>query len=1297
MEVSKLLVIPEYLTIKTAAGATAAFLSPSADGLKECYIDNELNGSCTLTFSIPTTSDKKQYLTEAYRIYAPDSTGTLKEFVILTPDSIDRTRDGKKVMGKITAQESWVRLGKEYVDPGVSNDPQTPSPPALAVIVLSGGSDLSGGLYTVGSAAHALYAILQGTGWTVGTADQTGTHDLETEKISVLANIQKIQEIWGGYLVWDSVNKTVSLRDETTWAPYTGYQIRYAKNLKGITRTSDFDIVTKLYPFGEDDLNIGSVNGGVIYLTNNTYTAEVLEGIYTNQDKTTAQELKDDATKYLSKICRPRHNYRIDQVDLRTLSGYTHESFDVGHMVDIKDEELDTDDQARVIRHRFNVFQPWICELEVGDPLDTDAKLMADSQITVKYLNGIKNSKGQITAYKLVPESIIAEKIAKAAVDATKLNTKVVVLMADTWADNSPAPGSVAWNQHKLYYAGVEHVITAGNTAQKYIYWDGVANTYSASADMPTLTDGQFIVAVNNGGLHDTVWDKGYAREFIGSVLIAQAAILSAHIAELQVLSGHIANLDANKINVTDLTALSSEDGYTQMKGDGVRVYNDIAQLMAHIGKFEALGPVVAAFTRATPTYKSDGTQVASGVPRYETAPSGFGQQLYIDRACINLLGADGNFEIDSNSDGIPDGWEFYNSPSYISLATDRKWAGSRAVKVSCDNTGGGSAITPAGRSTARNATAGQKYAASGKVYIESSSLVGSPAARLYIWFENDAGGAINALAVTANNLVTDQWQTISVLLQAGVGATKVKTYGPYVDVPAGAKITCWYDAVQIEQYPHSTTYCDTSRNADVLTVPTASILSTSQGTIEFYFEVNEKTQVSGASAKYLISHATSGTAGPGGSYPNAIGLYMDNNSIDLYTCDNSGSISLITWPTVLAQGRHKFSIAFDSTELVLRVDGVRRTFVANPKLPSALASTFTMGGWAYSTGNEVCGSFADLRVSNIKRSDAEDLEQFNSGLPLLLDANTTLKMGFDGTLQQTVRDFGLWTKNGRFILMDPQAGQGIEVWDGAVRKVLVGRLDDGTTIGMEIVGGKLYSSEVRTGGVNDTTYIALEPPNGLTAYYEGNKTFELMNALYRGYLNLYNTGVRKLTFDTFGSESSIESTQDLLIHSSNNITVNATNEAHIYVGTGKYCLVHGNFDTVGGVKDAVQKTANYGWRRLAAREGPDVRLIIEGWWKFTNGECRIDIDPMFIECIEPHTEQTLWTFSFAPMFEFMDICVSEIGDTYFVVKEKNGSNGQFSCWLSAIRNGYAGRWMEQAPFDDETVLDSGWEDELGV
>lgn len=174
----------------------------------------------------------------------------------------------------------------------------------------------------------------------MGTVDVPGIHDLETEKESILANIKKVQEIWSGYLVWDSVNKTVSLRDANTWQPYNGFQIRYAKNLKHITRTQSNRLVTKLYPFGHDDLDIASVNNGVKYITNFSYTTREYVGIYKNQDIYDPQELLEKAIAELELNCRPRYNYKVKIADLRTLPEYSHEDFSLGDMVDVIDPIL---------------------------------------------------------------------------------------------------------------------------------------------------------------------------------------------------------------------------------------------------------------------------------------------------------------------------------------------------------------------------------------------------------------------------------------------------------------------------------------------------------------------------------------------------------------------------------------------------------------------------------------------------------------------------------------------------------------------------------------------------------------------------------------------------------------------------------------------------------------------------------------------------------------------------------------------------------------------------------------------
>ena len=363
--------IPEAIEVRDSLGNPKAYLLPDEDGLKEVWVSDRLNAECTLSFLLPITCAKWDEITPECRLRTSD-----KEFVILRPDVIDveRTEEGK-TFGRLTAQENWVLLDKEFVT--VSNDPQNPEPADLQVAIISGGAAAGG--YPQGSAGSAMTYLLQGSEWTLAVCDVTGTHDLETEKLSRLENIKEVQEIWGGYLVWDSLNKTVSLRSGTTWQPYNGFQIRHTKNMKDISRTANYDIVTRLYAFGSDDLDISSVNGGVKYVEDFTYTNSVYYGIFQDQDIDDPTELKAKAEEALAKLCQPRYTYKTKVLDLSVLPDYAHESLSKGDLVDVIDEDLGFNVQVRVIDLKRNEFKPWLVELEIGEPEERLAEKLSSS------------------------------------------------------------------------------------------------------------------------------------------------------------------------------------------------------------------------------------------------------------------------------------------------------------------------------------------------------------------------------------------------------------------------------------------------------------------------------------------------------------------------------------------------------------------------------------------------------------------------------------------------------------------------------------------------------------------------------------------------------------------------------------------------------------------------------------------------------------------------------------------------------------------------------------------------------
>lgn len=167
------------------------------------------------------------------------------------------------------------------------------------------------------------------------------------------------------------------------------------------------------------------------------------------------------------------------------------------------------------------------------------------------------NNSGYAAAYTVAksttPGTVGAADLANFAITASKLNTKALILEGDSWTDNSPIAGSVAWNSHTLYYNGVAHTIAAGNTANTYIYWEG-AGVYTTSETLPTLTDGQFMIATNISGAHDLAWNA-LANAVIGTAYLANAAITNAKINDLSADKITAGYLSASRLAAGSITA----------------------------------------------------------------------------------------------------------------------------------------------------------------------------------------------------------------------------------------------------------------------------------------------------------------------------------------------------------------------------------------------------------------------------------------------------------------------------------------------------------------------------------------------------------------------------------------------------------------------------------------------------------------------------------------------------------------------------------------------------------------------
>jgi hypothetical protein len=489
---------PKYIEIRDSEGNLRAYLSPESDFVKDCYINNRLNEECTLEFLLPLTSNKWQELNAECRIIADD-----REFIILKPDCIETQRDDQgRLWGKVMAVESWALLNKEYVT--VSNDPMMEEVPEFAVVIVSGGPSTGG--YPQGSAGSALTYLLQESEWELDTCDVVGTYDLETEKESLLANIKEVQRLWGGYLVWDSINKKLSLRSETTWQDYSGFQVRYAKNLKHITKTTNYDLVTRLYPFGENELDISSVNDGVKYVENFSYTDKIYVGVYQDQSIYDPQSLKDKAIEVLEKLSRPRYTYHVRIADLRTLPEYSHEDFKIGDLVDVIDEELETNVRARIERHKYNVFMPWQCELDIGEPEERLAARLADTLNVARFVRDVLKP-------NRATSNLLKGFISTFATRINSANGKLVWDDATLQAIEIDGEGNETGNRVRITPGGIGISTDGGQTYVTAMTGQGIlANTIIVNELYALATDDGY-TKLTASGLH--VYDENWAERLV--------------------------------------------------------------------------------------------------------------------------------------------------------------------------------------------------------------------------------------------------------------------------------------------------------------------------------------------------------------------------------------------------------------------------------------------------------------------------------------------------------------------------------------------------------------------------------------------------------------------------------------------------------------------------------------------------------------------------------------------------------------------------------------------------------------
>lgn len=316
-------------------------------------IEKKQNSEAIFTFTIDTKNPKWKEINNPENLYLVDGMMFSTNFDGSFKENI--TENDEQTV-EVTAYERQQLLSRKFVRAWNSETNLEKIDTFMVVILSNGNLDLKNNdtivttRYPKGSSGYALEGLLYGTGWTVGICDiyeyENGKlvkdgngnpvyakFDLETDQVNIYDNILKVQELWGGILVFDSVNKIVHHRNESIYLPYNGYEVRYQKNMQSLEKAYNNKIITKLCPLGENGLNIKNVNTNSVWLENYTYTNTVLEGIENNPDLTDPAQLKRWGERKLQMLCRPSIELDVKLALLYKVEGYELETIDLNDIV----------------------------------------------------------------------------------------------------------------------------------------------------------------------------------------------------------------------------------------------------------------------------------------------------------------------------------------------------------------------------------------------------------------------------------------------------------------------------------------------------------------------------------------------------------------------------------------------------------------------------------------------------------------------------------------------------------------------------------------------------------------------------------------------------------------------------------------------------------------------------------------------------------------------------------------------------------------------------------------------------
>jgi phage minor structural protein len=368
------------------AGAKAAYLENALD----ISLIKEANAAPTLSFLLPADDDKTSFLTTAYEVKIWNTIKSRFEGLYTLEDATDQWTASGKVIACNYAGVMVALVDEENISYDTTATPKTPTAIVTALLALQ----------------ERTPAI------TVGTIQPTTAFCIAVENVNLLKAFQQCVSYLGGYIEVDE-DRHLNWYTDPTGDPTR--EIRYQKNMKGVTRKRDFTSITnKLYAYGygEADVQLNLIDAGETYEYIENAASQTAYGVHprriTDKRITHPTTLLKWAQKVLAEYKDPVYSYTVDAVNLAEHSDFDfdYESFEIGQIVRIVNSDLidpitglGLSVDVKIVKVTTNLSKPEEISLELANATKSLADLIANTAETSSLVNNVavQIGAGQVT------------------------------------------------------------------------------------------------------------------------------------------------------------------------------------------------------------------------------------------------------------------------------------------------------------------------------------------------------------------------------------------------------------------------------------------------------------------------------------------------------------------------------------------------------------------------------------------------------------------------------------------------------------------------------------------------------------------------------------------------------------------------------------------------------------------------------------------------------------------------------------------------------------------------------------